>query len=320
MFDVFMLVLSVLVGSFYLLLKSSDYLVSSSSALGEKAGISPFVIGLTLIAIGTSLPELFTGVFGILFSEGSSFVLGTVIGSNISNILLIFSLLLILSKKFSLTLDKKDILFFVGSVISLLGIILLGFVPPVIGVVLLIAFVFYMYLCVKFSPKEDFIEEAKDAESDVKAYSNAILFLIFLSSLIGLNLAARGVVFSIEELGVLFSLPLEFLTLTTVAFATSLPELVVTYSAVKKNSQSLAVGNLVGSNISNILLIVGFSGVLGFFMGKPLVFSTVSYLPSMFFLILSSVLFLSLFYKKFIHRWLGYSFLVLYFVYLILIF
>lgn len=320
MFDVFMLVLSVLVGSFFLLLKSSDYLVSSSSALGEKAGISPFVIGLTLIAIGTSLPELFTGIFGILFSEGSSFVLGTVIGSNISNVFLVFALLLILSKKFSLTLDKKDLLFFVGSVISLLGIIFLGFVPLTIGIVLLIGFILYMYLCVKYSPKEDFIEEAKGAESEVQAYSNKILFLIFFSSLIGLNLAARGVVFGIEELGVLLSLPLEFLTLTTVAFATSLPELVVTYSAVKKNSQSLAVGNLIGSNISNILLIIGFSSILGFFTGKPLIFSTLSYLPSLFFLVLSSILFLSLLYKKLHYKWIGYSFLVLYLVYLVLIF
>ncbi len=320
MFDVFILVLSILVGSFYLLIKSSDYLVSSSSALGEKAGISPFVIGLTLIAIGTSLPELFTGVFGILFSEGSSFVLGTVIGSNISNIFLVFALLLIVSKKFSMSLDKKDVLFFVGSVIALLGVIALGLVPVMIGFVLLLAFVIYMYLCVKFSPKEDFIEEAKETESGVANYSNKTLFLIFLASLIGLNLAARGVVYSIEELGVLFSLPLEFLTLTTVAFATSLPELVVTYSAAKKNSQSLAIGNLVGSNISNILLIVGFSSILGYFVGKPLAFSTISYLPSIFFLVLSSVLFMSLFYKKLVYKWLGYSFLLFYLIYLLVIF
>lgn len=320
MLDVFILVLSILVGSFYLLLKSSDYLVSSASALGEKAGISPFVIGLTLIAIGTSLPELFTGIFGILFSEGSSFVLGTVIGSNISNIFLVFALLLIVSKKFSMSLDKKDVLFFVGSVIALLGIIALGFVPLPIGFVLLMAFIIYMYLCVKFSPKEDFIEEAKETESGVANYSNKALFLIFLASLIGLNLAARGVVYSIEELGVLFSLPLEFLTLTTVAFATSLPELVVTYSAAKKNSQSLAIGNLVGSNISNILLIVGFSSILGYFVGKPLSFSTLSYLPSIFFLVLSSVLFMSLFYKKLVYKWLGYSFLLFYLIYLLVIF
>ena len=321
MLDTFFILLSVLIGSFYLLIKSSDYLISSASSLGEKIGISPFVIGLTLVSVGTSLPELFTALFGITLSDGPSFVIGTVIGSNISNILLVFGFLLIVSSSFKLKILEKDKIFLLVSAMLFIFVMFMNVVSLFFSLLFLLGFIAYMYVCVRSSSKQDYIDVTKEAEEDLaQTKSTAFVVLVFISSLVALNLAARGVVYGIEEIGLLFSIPLEYLTLTTVAFATSLPELAVVYSAAKKKTQSLAVGNIIGSNISNIFLIIGFSGLYGIIIGKPIVFDVMTFFNSLLFFIFSTLLFIALLYRRSYPKYIGYLMIAIYLLYVVLIF
>ena len=307
----------ILIISFYFLIKSSDYLISSSSILGERAGFSKFIIGLTLVAIGTSLPELFTSIIAIYSSKNSvAFIFGTVIGSNISNILLIFGILLLFSKKFKVDLKTIDIFFLLLSTLSLLFVIYIGSLTLIYGITYLLLFIIYLLVTIKFSSKKKFINEVEEVEeTSISYYSNYFLIIIFLLSLIGLTISAKTIVYSIENLGKIFGIPISILTLTTVAFATSLPEMVVTIQSAKKKEFSLAVGNIIGSNISNIFLIVGISGIL-----KQLIIKTSNYLMSIYFLLFTTLIFIFFLFKSDVKKYHSFIFFGFYLIYLYFIF
>jgi len=316
MLEILKLILVVII-SFYILIKSADYLISSSSELGKRAGISKFVIGLTLIAIGTSLPELFTVIISIFSSSNpSAFVLGTIIGSNIANILLVFSILLIFSKKFKVRIKKFDILFLSIATISLITITLIGTINFYLSILLLLLFIYYLYMSIKKGSKKKFEEEVSEVEdASYKKKSISYLIGVFFISLIGLNLAAKGVVYSIENLGIILKIPLEFLTLTTVAFATSLPEIVVTYSAAKKSEFNLAVGNIIGSNIANVFMVIGTAGLI-----KTITFNPIDYFTSLIILTIATLFFITIFFIKNVDKKFGLSLFLIYFIYVFLLF
>ena len=307
----------VLIISFFMLVKSADFLISSSSEIGRRAGISKFVIGLTLIAIGTSLPEFFTALIAIFSSSNSSaFVIGTIIGSNISNILLVFAVLITFSKKFKVDVKSFDIFFLIFSTIALIFTVLYGKLNIYQGLFYTILFVIYIYINVKKGSKKDFEDEVKETEdSSFKRKNFSYILSIFVLSLIGLNIAAKGVVYGIENLVEILLIPIEFLTLTTVAFATSLPEIVVTYSSAKNREFDLAVGNIIGSNISNILFILGSVWII-----TDMSFSPVNYYTSLIILAIVTLLFMALLFKKNINKKYGYAFFTLYILYIFLIF
>ena len=294
------------------MIKSAEYLVTFSSILGSRAGISKFAIGLTIVAIGTSLPELFTAIFGLYSSNGSSFVFGTVIGSNIVNTLFIFGLLLIFSKNFKSKIKKIDIFFLLGATLLLTLIIVKSNLNIFDSLILLALFATYIYITIKKSKKEMFEEEIKGAKDKIFAKkSNYLLSIFLILSIAGLNIAAKGVIYSIENIGLILKIPLEMLTLTTVAFATSLPEAIVTYAVAKKKEFDIIIGDIIGSNISNILLIIGVSGLI-----KNLIFETSLYIPSIFILIIATLIFYFLINKKNVSKIHGIVFLALYVLYI----
>lgn len=306
-----------LIVSFYLLVKSADFFIMSSSVLGERAGISKFVIGLTIVAIGTSLPELVTSLIGLFqSSEGAAFVLGTVIGSNISNILLIFGVFMIIAKKFKFHTKYLDLSLFSFSTLLILMLFLYEGLNYIIGATFTILFILYMIISVKKSDKKDFEEEVDIEEgSAIKTLKSSTLGLILVGGLLFLNIAAKGIVYFIENIGFILNIPIEFLTLTTVAFATSLPELVVTYVSAKKNEIDMAIGNIIGSNISNILFILGISGIV-----KTFSFDTNLYIQSLFVLLLVTLIFHILLTIKKANRNIGYLFILMYITYIFWIF
>lgn len=317
------LTLSILIGAFYLLIKSSDYLISSSTILGLRHGISKFVIGLTLVAIGTSLPELFTSLIAIFSSENSaSFVLGTVIGSNITNILLVFGILLIFSKKFKAVTKLRDRIILMLTTILFSIVITLGKISFVNSIFFLVLFIGYLYIIIDKSKKTKGAEEEVDEIEDerLEKYSSKVLGLIFLVSLLGLNFGARGVIYGIENIGEILKIPIEFLTLTTVAFATSLPEIVVTYTSAIRREFDLAVGNIIGSNVSNILLIIGASGVTSTIFREGLTFNVGSYVIGIIFMVISALMLISVLMSKKAGKKTGYVFLLVYALYVFLLF
>lgn len=313
----------ILIFSFYILIKTADYLVATGGILGQRAGISKFVIGLTIIAIGTSLPELITAIMSIFTSQNNApaFVLGTVIGSNIANTLLVFGILLIFAKKFKIKKRNKDLLFLLFSTLFLGLAIYSGFINIIFGIIFLILFISYIYLSIKFQNKKEIEEELNEVkDKKLENLKNFTLILIFLLSTLGLSLAAKGIIYSIESLGPLIGLSIQFLTLTTVAFATSLPEIIVTISSIKRKEFSLGIGNIIGSNISNILLIIGTSAIFGVLFNNELKFLTNDFQLSFILLLIITIIFTILIQKKYLKIIHGIFLIFLYFIYLFLIF
>ena len=302
-----------LIGAFFILIKSSDYLVESATILGKRAGLSKFLIGLTIVAVGTSLPELFTGIAGVLSSQNAdSFVLGTIIGSNISNILLIFGILLFASKHFKSHTQKIDIYALVCSTVALLTLIYIQRFNIFLSLLYLTIYIGYLYLSIK-NTKKDLEDEVQDLdETFFSNKSTPIVLFFFLLSLFGLNIAAKGVVYGIDNIGLILVIPSTYLTLTTVALATSLPEAVVTYTSAKRKQFDLAIGNIIGSNISNVFMITGIIGLI-----KQFTFDSLIYMQSSVILIIATLLFVIYLNKKSIDKIHGIGLIAIYSIYIV---
>lgn len=248
----------------YGLVKSSDYLISTSSILGSRMGISKIVIGLTLVAIGTSLPELVSVVFGLLdSSNGGDFFTGTIIGSNIANSMLILATLLYFTRQKLSTIIPRENWFLGVATLFFISMIFLNEISIFSGIVFLSLFATYIYMTLFTAKGKDLEDETDEFENDsLNSKSSIILSAILIISLIFLNLSAKGIVYGIDSIAIFFQIPQFLLTFTTVALATSLPELVVTIRAAKDKQTDIALGNIIGSNISNIFFIGGVGSVL----------------------------------------------------------
>jgi cation:H+ antiporter len=262
-----------------LLVKGSDFLVDSSSTLAKNFGVSEMVIGLTLISIGTSLPEFVTSVLASFEGYGG-IAIGDVVGSNVCNIAMVVG---ISSIFYPITLkDQKNQRssrifngFYRDHYIMIIASILLfilsldEYLEMTEGVFLLIFFLLYMYLIVReersgrsriFDQASEYvIEEEKDKEKKLKMLKTVFIFLVSLFAVIfGAKLTVDGAV----SLADIFGISEEIIAIILIAIGTSLPELAVSFSSAKKGKGELAIGNIVGSNTFNILLIIGSSSII----------------------------------------------------------
>jgi len=268
---IFIYFLLLLIG-FYTLIKSADVVIDSASSIAKQAGISTIVIGLTLVAFGTSLPELVVSFIASLkaFLDGSNadIAIGNVLGSNIANLSLILGVSAVLSPLIiDKNLIKKDIPYLL--MVSTLFVMMLSFfgleneLTRIEGLILLLFFGLYVYVL----SKEKRVSKDVDAPNiDVKK-----AWLLLLVGFIGVSLGGYAVTFASENLSIsllvdVFKMNPErvtaFVGLTVVAFGTSLPELVTSIAAIKKGKHAIAIGNVIGSNIFNILLVIGLSSTI----------------------------------------------------------
>jgi len=239
--------------------------VDAASSLAAKMGVPSIVIGLTIVAFGTSAPELVVNVFAA--AEGSSeMVLGNVLGSNIFNILGVLGICAVI---YPLTVNKTTTLLEVplsllaGLCVLVMGadIFLDGGVFNIISrsdaIILLLFFsiflVYNMVLAQKSSEQEVMV---------TKYYSNAKAVLFIVLGLVGLVVGGQLIVTSAVELAQVFGLSERVIGLTVVSIGTSLPELATSLVAVRKKNLDIAIGNVVGSNIFNIFLILGVSATV----------------------------------------------------------
>lgn len=296
---------------FYILTKAADYFIEEAANLGKIFGMSKLMIGLTIVAIGTSLPETLASLGSILFTDNySEFIIGTTLGSNITNILLAFGIFMIVSGKFYI--KKKEtfnvLAFYITSVVFL-EFILLGFVNYV-AIALVIFYGFYLYYSKRYQRYEIQILEEEVVEN--RTHSAKKSYIILVLAFIGLFIGAKLTVDSIEQIGLILQIPAAFLTLTSVSVATSLPEIAVTISSAKRKEYLIAIGNIIGTNVMNICLIIGMSGFLGNYevqtelFLKAVIFSFIA-TTLMSYLVLK---------KKFTPKW-GYLFLVMYVIFLV---
>ncbi len=266
-FAVEMLWLNLILFAFGLaiLVKGSDWFVDAAASLARGFGVSELVIGLTLVSIGTSLPELASSVYAA-FSGESTFIIGNIVGSNIANIALILGAGLVLggSIGFSRVALRRDMPILLAVSLSLsLWFYFAPDLPAGVngvgrlgGVLLLASCVGYTMLLCRNSAAAT--EEAVEAVLMSRRSAVGLIFLGLMMITAGSKLMVDTVVVTAQQWGVD---PL-VISLTVVAVGTSLPELAVTISGVLKKRHDIALGNIIGSNIYNILLIVGCCGMI----------------------------------------------------------
>ena len=315
--NVFLNIAIFLVGS-YILIKGSDIFVDSAAAIARSWHVSELVIGLTLVSIGTSIPELATSIIAQL-SHDSDFVSGNVAGSNVTNISLILGAALAVggTMPFQRSLMKRDALFM--NALFIVTIVMFYITPQVAGkngpvygldwiggIILLIGAGIYSYALFKTTPPEEEEGAATEKISQLKEFALLIVSLLMVAS--GSKAMVDTVQWGAEALGI----STVIIYATIVAFGTSVPELAVTIAGVLKKKADMAIGNIVGSCIFNILLIFGAAAVinpLGINSGLPGWVTLIAMVP-VGLLLLG---FMLIGYKKQkLSRWSGFVFLALY--------
>ncbi len=312
-----MLTYLLFVVGFVLLIKGADWLVDGASAIARRFNISDLVIGLTVVAFGTSTPELFVNI--IASAKGNTDIaIGNVLGSNISNIFLILGVSAII---YPLSVTKGTV--WKGIPFGLLAVIVLAFMANdrlidgsatsrltrIDGLILLAFFLIFLYYSFSIATAIEEMEEQMPGKTRRMALS---LWLV-LMGLVGLTLGGQWIVNGAVKLATHFGMSESLVGLTIVAVGTSLPELATSAVAAYKKNVEIAVGNVVGSNIFNIFLVLGVSSTI-----KPLPFQTRSNLDIAVVILSSLLLFLFMFTgkRRSLDRWEGIVFVVLYVVYI----
>ena len=248
-----------LIASLAVLIWGADKFVDNSSLVAKKVGVSELTIGLTIVALGTSAPEIFVGISSVL-NNSESIAMGAVVGSNISNIALIFGVSCI---GMSFLPKKTPIIQLMPFLVSagVLGYVLIDLnVSMLDGTLLLIAFFYFLYVINANKNTQTNIDEDQN--------KNSLVTLIFLTvGLIALILGSRYAVIYAEKIALFLNISELIIGLTIIAIGTSLPELAATISAVLKKKTDMVVGNVIGSNVLNITLVVP---IIGFFSNVQL--------------------------------------------------
>ena len=253
--------LALLALGFVLLVKGADWFVEGASKVAEKFGIPQLVIGLTIVAIGTSLPEAAVSVSAAL--KGSAEItIGNIVGSNIMNVLLILG---ITSAIKPIAVQKSTVRYELPFVIVISAMLMgIGYTDNVVGradgLILWGLLLCYMAYLLRMAKKgNDMSEEAADENKPVPVWKMILLIIVGgVMIVIGSDVAVDAA----TALARIFGMSERLIGLTIVAFGTSLPELVTSATAAVKGKADIAVGNIVGSNIFNILFVVGTSALI----------------------------------------------------------
>lgn len=253
-----LLYIGIFIVSLAALLKASDWFVDSAEAVGLSLGIPPYIIGVTIVAFGTSLPELATSIASV-YSNNSEIVVGNVIGSNISNIALVLGLTAVAVKKIEMEYNiwHIDIPFLWGSAF-MLWFVLSDFHVSVFECILfLVGIVIFLSYSFK-GDDDDSVEEEVDRPP---ALPRHYILLVVGGLLVWLG--AHYTIFAIQEISTSMGIEPKLIALSAVAIGTSLPEVIVSLSAARRGKASIAVGNVLGSNIFNTYVVMGIPGLLG---------------------------------------------------------
>ena len=251
--------LGILAIGFVMLVKGSDWFVDGASSIATKFGIPQLVIGLTIVAMGTSAPEAAVSITAA-FHGNADITIGNIVGSNILNILIILGICGLISP---MIVQKSSILVDIPVTIAITLVILWlgwdGTISRVDGIILQLLFFAYLaYLFISMKKNKN----ASDS-CEVPREMPVVKSLIFLVvGLVVIVLGSRFAVDAASAIARILGLSERFIGLTIVALGTSLPELFTSAMAALKKNSDIAIGNIVGSNIFNILMVVGLSGLI----------------------------------------------------------
>jgi len=250
---VLLLQLLIFCASLYVLLKSSDFFIEAAERIGHSFGIPSFIIGATIVALGTSLPELAASLAAVFQGE-TAVVCGNVIGSNITNIFLVVGgvSLLIGSKTFNFKASIYDLATFIISATLLYIFCIDGEISKIEAAIFIVCLIAYVVSVVL---------QVRDENEETTPFNPHDLVLLLLGG-IGVGLSARFNISSIINIGEILNIGAGYIALGAVALGTSLPEFFVSLAAARKNNLGMAIGNVIGSNIFNILAVVGITGTV----------------------------------------------------------
>jgi len=294
----------ILIVSLFALVKASDYFTESAEKIGVTIGISQFIIGVTIVAIGTSLPELVSSIFAVL-QKSTEIVAANVVGSNIANILLIFGVAIIINKrlKFSGPINV-DLGLLLGSALFILITAMDGTFSRVEAIISILAAIAYMIYVTRPKHKVD-VPKIKKEKISLKINVVLILSAVFI------YLGAKYTIEAVIMLSNLMGIGKEVIAISVVALGTSLPELAVTISAARKKNFHMAIGNVLGSNIFNSFTVMGISGIVApLFIPRQII---VVGIPIM---IVSTIIYFILVKKNEIRRWEGILLVLMYILFI----
>ncbi len=256
-----------IVAGLVMILVGSDWLVDGASGIARKYGISEFIIGMTIVGIGTSMPELVSSGIAAIGGHGDM-AIGNVTGSNICNVLLILGVTALISPiGYTRSNIRKDIPFAIGVSLFLMLMLYNGFglfhemgtpgISRMDALYLLLIFVVFMIDSFKSAKKG-----GGEEEEDVKPMPMGKALVFIVLGLAGLVFGGRFFVDHTVSIAERFHVSEAFISITLMAVGTSLPELATCVVAAMKGKNQLALGNVIGSNIFNIALIIGVSGLI----------------------------------------------------------
>ena len=255
----------ILLGGLILILLGANYLVDGSSSIAKKFGISEFVIGLTIVGIGTSTPEMVVSFLSSI-QDKADMAIGNIVGSNIFNTFMILGITALvapiaitknnLKKDIPLNIAITLLLIFLGMNQTILG---RGenILSRIDGAILLLLFVWYLWSSFKSDTSDD-----PDEDGGIKVKSNLVSIVMIVGGLASLVIGGRLFVNSSTAIAQMFGVSDKFIAITIMAAGTSLPELATCVVAAAKGRGQLALGNVLGSNTGNILLILGGSSLI----------------------------------------------------------
>lgn len=253
----FLQVFILLVG-FLLLVKGADWFVEGAAGIAKKLGIPQLIIGLTIVAMGTSMPEAAVSITAAL-QENAGITIGNIVGSNILNILIILGVTALIT---NVAIQKSTLYYEIPYMIAITIVLMLfgitgGKITFIEGIILWLLFIVFLGYLFVMSKKGNSQED--DEVKDIPVWK-CILFMV-----VGGVMVVKGSDFAVSGASAIarfFGMSERFIGLTIVAFGTSLPELVTSVTAAKKGNAGIAIGNIVGSNIFNILFVIGTTALI----------------------------------------------------------
>lgn len=298
--------------SILVLVKSADWFIDSGEKIGLKVGMSPFIVGVTIIAFGTSFPELMSSLAAMIAGV-PEIIPASAIGSNVANIFLIVGISVLVARQLAVSTDLIDLDLPLITIATSIFVVVAwdGVITRPESVFLLMSYAVYLIFSILYQNQE--LTPERVNRRKIKLVPTDFVLLVF--SAVGLAMGAKGLIDSIIQLSSILNIQTAVITITAVAIGTSLPELIVSVRAALDKKAEIALGNIFGSNVFNVLVVVGLPGLLGVItldektltVGLPM-------------LILATILFLVSGISRRIHMQEGILYLMLYILFIVKLF
>lgn len=291
------------------LIKGADWLLESSERIGLALGLSSFIIGVIIVGVGTSLPELFSSLVAV-FKQTPEIVPANAVGSNIANILLITGISAIVARKLFITKNLIDLelpIFALGTTVFLFTAFD-GVITLLESIILVVTYGVYLLYTLLHKDDDHHSKDDQKTTTSPVALRDVVMLIIGAGAL---ALGANYLVDSVIQLSQLLNIAVGAITITAVAIGTSLPELLVSVKAARRGDSEVALGNIFGSNAFNMMMVVGIPGL---FARIP--FDQPTFVLGLPVLAVVSLLFVISAISRRIHLWEGVMFLGIYIIFM----